>query len=260
MLHAPHTHMILSRRLTHRTKFYRIKIPVPTTWESYSPIKGANTWVIWFWFWTWWDPQRCFFNPCTEPDGTGSCEAEPWWAKETDPGDWVNRQKYQASATASSKNWGPFLPSRQCSGNSTSFWFLYKLKFKIGGESIWTPVPRDPLVEGYIPSAPSLDGRTQEGQIQPGTRTPGHIGRPWTTHDILPFDLDEGILTDEALERITRGDEDREEDGQPKLKRRKLGRRPPRHLSRHMQRLLFRVLRRHFPMPQSIPDTPQNIP
>lgn len=252
MLHAPNTHLILSRRLAHHTRWYKLKIKVPTTWESYAPIKGAMTWVLWFWFWTWWDPERAFFDPCKDQP-TGSCEAEPWWGQGNDLQSWVNRAQYQQGSTGNSKNWGPFLPSRQCSGNSTSFWFIYKLKFKLGGESLWTPVPRDPQIQGYIPTAPGLNGRAQ-GEIQPYTGATDRVPRPRTPHDIFPFDLEDGfLLSDEALERITGGDPEGRDP--PPIKRQRLDRRqrPPRHISRRARRIILQLLRGGDPISQTMP-------
>lgn len=261
MLHAPGTHLILSRRLTHHRGFYKIKIKVPTTWESYIPVKDAMDWVLWFWTWTWWDPERCFFEPCTdEPDS--SCTAEPWWSQNNQLQSWVDRSQYQADNQASGKNWGPFLPKKQCSGNSSSFWFLYKLYFKFGGESVWAPVPRDPIVQGYIPGAPG-NGRTSReapGIFQLGPRALTGGLRPWTPHDILPGDLEDGmLLSDEALERITGRDEEGRHESQGegpgrRQRQRHVGQRPPRHLPHRVRRLLLRLLR-HRGDPASI-DTP----
>lgn len=242
LLHAKGTTLVWSRRLRHHTKLQKVKIPVPETWEGWIPIKNAPEYVLWFWVWSWWDPQRAFFNPCFE-DTSSSCAAEPWWAKDQS---WVNRDKYQAANQASLKNWGPYLPSKQCSGNPASLWFLYELKFKVGGQSIWSEVPRDPAVQGYIPSAPSLNGPS--GQIQPYSGDPHRGDRPWSTYDILPPDLEEGILSDEALARITRGDEG----GPPPLKRRRVGPhqrrrrgRSAEHKLRNIRLLVRRILSFH---------------
>lgn len=253
MMHAPGTHWILSRRLLHRRGLYKIKIKPPSHWESYTSIKGAFDWILWLWYWTWWDPERAFFNPCGDNQST-ECAAEPWWAMNNDKQNWVDRSQYQKTQP---KNWGPFLPQVQCSGNSSSFWFYYKLKIKLGGESLWTPVPRNPITQGFIPSAPGFNG--DGGQVQPHTITAHRQPRPWTHHDLLPFDLDsDGIVTDEALERITRGTP---EDGPP-VKRRKLergGKRPPKYLSRRAQHILLELLRKRE-HPTSITQPSHNIP
>lgn len=256
LLHAPGTHLVFSRRLHHNRRFLKVKIKVPSTWEGFIPLKEAMRYVFWFWAWTWWDPERAFFEPCQDTD---QCAAEPWWKNDQS---WVDRSKYQA-LSSNLKNWGPFLPSKQCSGNSASFWFLYKLKFKVGGESIWAPVPRDPVEQGYIPSAPGISAIEQDGgKIQPYTGDPHRGERPWSTYDILPTDLYEGILTDEALERITGG----YTPGPPPPKRQRLGeererrrkqrhRRPSKHQLRVLRRVLLRFMGGHS---SDAPDATQN--
>lgn len=255
MLHAPHSHLILSRRLSHHAKFYKIKIKVPASWESYTPIQGSIDWILWFWYWTWWDPERTFFNPCEDETGS-SCNANPWWGKSDD---WVDRSKYNPLCNGGGNCWGPFLPSKQCSGNSSSFWFFYKLKFKVGGESIWAPVPRIPSEQGYIPSAPS---KGSSGKIQPHPGNIGRYPRPWTPADIFPCEISDGFfINDEAMERIIGGDTT----GEPPIKRRKLERslrrrRPFKHLPDQLRRLLRCVFRRKGLIPRTMPRPSQHIP
>lgn len=258
LLHAPGTKIVWSRRLRHNTKLIKVKVKPATTWEGWIPIKSALNYVIVFWVWTWWDPERAFFDPCQEGS---TCVAEPWWGKAPGDASWVDRSKYQSPPTthsAESKSWGPFLPTKQCSGNEASAWFLYKLKFQLGGESIWSAVPRDPLVQGFIPSAPSLNGRATR-DLQPGSGDP-HIGhRPWSTDDVLPRELQDGLIIDEAMERLIRRAESptgRERErgvvGHTKQRRR----RPLKHLSRDR-----RLLRRLLELYQShTPDAGQNKP
>lgn len=243
LLHAPGTHLIMNRRLHHQTRFYKIKIKVPTAWDSWAPIKGVRDWITWFWVWTWWDPQRAFFDPCADLS-KGACAAEPWWGQANYLDKWVDRSQYETTGGNQQKTWGPFLPPKNCSGQETSFWFKYKLKFKVGGESLWAPVPRDPIEQGYIPGAPGLGARRPAGEIQPHSRAFGGQTIPRTPHDILPGDLAGGILHDEALERITRRDEETGESGEPPRKRVKLG--PPGHLPRDLNRVLLRILRRRI--------------
>lgn len=256
LLHAPHTHLIMSRRQSHHTKFYKIKIQVPASWESYTPIQGSIDWILWFWYWTWWDSERAFFNPCTDEQGS-SCTANPWWGKSAD---WVDRNKYTSTCKATDACWGPFLPSRQCTGNSSSFWFFYKLRFKVGGESIWAPVPRIPSEQGYIPTAPSKGKSTSTVQPMPGNI--GRYPRPWTPADIFPGEIGDGFfINDEAMERIIGGDTD---GGEPPIKRRRVDkhrrRRPFKHLPGDVKRLLRHLFRQRGLLPPTMPKHPTNKP
>lgn len=181
---------------------YKIRVPVPTSWRGWFPIPDCFSYVLCHWYWTWWDPDACFFDPCA----TGSsCEAEPWWSAANMKQSWVDRSQLESPGviTTGLKSWAPFLPTRPCVNyytHSASFWFKYKLKFQVTGENIWAPVPRDYSQQGTVPTAPARQ------QVEPKTRTPRKEGlRPPTTADILPGDLDkDGILQDEAYERITR--------------------------------------------------------
>nr|AJW66524.1 ORF1 [Torque teno felis virus] len=202
LMHRPGTHLILSAQKVHRRSMYKIRVPVPTSWRGWLPIPECFSYVLCHWYWTWWDPDACFFDPCA----TGSsCEAEPWWSAANMKQSWVDRSQLESSGviTTGLKSWAPFLPTRPCVNyytHSASFWFKYKLKFQVTGENIWAPVPRDYSQQGTVPTAPARQ------QVEPKTRTPHKKGlRPPTTADILPGDLDkDGILQDEAYERITR--------------------------------------------------------
>lgn len=239
LIHAPGTRTVRSRRLAHYPRMKKYRIKVPTSWEGWIPIKDAINYVMYFWAWTWCDLERAFFDPCTDPS---VCMTEPWWGLAPDQMNWVDREKYDTPGGQNKKNWGPFLPEKNCSGQETSLWFLYRLKIRVAGESIWAPVPRDPVEQGYIPSAPS---RGSSNQIQPYTGDPRRGTRPWATHDLLPTDVDsDGIITDEALGRITARDEG--EGYKPPIKRRRMGRhqrrqrfqRPSKHKLRKLQRIL----------------------
>ncbi|BAB90854.1 unnamed protein product [Torque teno felis virus] len=204
LMHRPGTHLILSRQKVERRSMYKIRVPVPTSWRGWFPIPDCFSYVLCHWYWTWWDPDACFFDPCA----TGSsCEAEPWWSTAQTKQAWVDRTKLDdppvGGTGPNQKTWAPFLPSRPCTNyytHSASFWFKYKLKFQVTGENIWAPVPRDYSQRGTVPTAPSRQ------QVESEARAPyPKTNRPPTTADILPGDLDsDGILEDEAYERITR--------------------------------------------------------
>ncbi|BBE36952.1 hypothetical protein [Paguma larvata torque teno virus] len=176
-----------------RRRFYRIRVKPPSAWNTYYRFDQAQNFICSHWWWTWFDPNQCFWDPSKE----GSpCTQLPWWHNSRD---WQNRKDYNTN-----NKWGPFLPStpyesRFKLGTEGSLWFQYKLYFKVSGDSIFSTMPRDPVEQGYIPD-PGSKGK----RIQPRSKYPHAKRRMQSTDDILPGDLDsDGILTDEALARIT---------------------------------------------------------
>nr|WCS65481.1 ORF1 [Torque teno Leptonychotes weddellii virus 1]WCS65485.1 ORF1 [Torque teno Leptonychotes weddellii virus 1]WCS65797.1 ORF1 [Torque teno Leptonychotes weddellii virus 1] len=134
---------------------------------------------------------------------------------------WVNRKAYlksdcvntpgaQGKIPANFHNWGPFLPQNVVLEHTTgnSIYFRYKLFFEVSGDSIYRRKPSQPCSDGVIPSAPGSEYPCPEIPTYPHPqkrkrkKTP-----PLSCYEILPGDLDsDGILTDRALERITRPD------------------------------------------------------
>nr|WCS65697.1 ORF1 [Torque teno Leptonychotes weddellii virus 1] len=132
---------------------------------------------------------------------------------------WVNRQTYTKSdcsaapsangVPANFHNWGPFLPQNVITDRTyqSSFYFRYKIYFKVSGDTIYRRLPSTPCKDAVIPGAPGFDDKNC-GEVQ--TRSIlKRKKRPLTTYDILPGDLDsDGILTERAYQRIIRSHRD----------------------------------------------------
>ncbi|AJA71660.1 ORF1 [Seal anellovirus 7] len=214
--------------------YKRLRVPRPPTWEGVYTIPAATQYILTHWAWTTVTTNTAFFDgACNQSGQTSTCEAVPWFMKGHTPtgefkkkletwktntnsgaenldcyGDprswWVNRRKYddKTSTTCNEDNWGPFLPSKGTGTgvtkqyDSISFWFRYRFKFKVSGDSIYTRIPSRTATE-VISEAPGPKPKIQARSI---LKT-----RPPDLGDILAGDLDEdGILTDEGLERIIR--------------------------------------------------------
>nr|WCS65965.1 ORF1 [Torque teno Leptonychotes weddellii virus 2] len=205
------------------TKFFRkIKVKPPSSWEGLYLLPDAFKYIFLHWAWTWVDLEQSFMDSfCvkTYKEGTSACHEVPWFmggvsayqptlkTKEyKDPrAAWVDRTVYDHKAcNATTKDylgWGPFCPWQYGfqKGQDRSVFFKYKFFFKLSGESVYRPLPAAAGAD-LVPEAP-------QAEVKHGRKIPPRSilkRRPPSTSDILPGDLDsDGILTDEALARIT---------------------------------------------------------
>nr|AWX63413.1 ORF1 [Torque teno Arctocephalus gazella virus 2] len=223
------THIVFGRvRKPNWTRWRRVRVKPPPTWEGVYHFPHAFSLIIFQWWWTWFDFNHAFFDLYGQEyddDEDGQvrehCQGiEPWWfAKGSQKEDiqnkecdaWVNRYKYSDPPT--NKNefdkraayWGPFLPAvfDQCPVGGSLF-FIYKLKFKVTGNSEYRQKPslaRDQV----IPPAPSREGPLGEVSLSSlSEEDPPLSKRPRDTGDILWGDTDEsGLLKPSALKRIS---------------------------------------------------------
>nr|QYD02413.1 ORF1 [Torque teno felis virus] len=210
LLNVPKTHIIFPYNQNQRRRWYKIPIKPPPGWRGIQRFPEAFSYILCHWLWTWCDLQHAFYDISTNKPDASSCEIAPWWASNNKLDTWVDRSTYKdcSSVLTGQETWGPFLPSRY-SNYETSVFFTYKLYFKVIGNAIWRPLPRNFLSEGLVPDpkpAPSSETRSS------GKKR----ARPQSEADIWPGDLDsDGLLTEEAYNRIV-GDN-------PRHKRRKLG-------------------------------------
>nr|WCS66093.1 ORF1 [Torque teno Leptonychotes weddellii virus 2] len=230
LLNTPGAHLIGSpHRLGLRSGFKRINVKPPSNWEGLYNIPDAIKYIFVHWAWTWIDLEMSFMDSyCVRKTSSGggdsTCQLDPWFAgckvhnaviqddsnKDTDPrAGWVDRTKYTRPhqprcdnvEPQNIKHWGPFCPAKiglKVPGER-SIWFKYKFFFKLSGESVYRALPT-PAGSDLVPGAPSSTIGNHGEEIQ----TRSILKRPQTESDILPGDLDsDGILTDEALARIT---------------------------------------------------------
>ncbi|QCS38452.1 ORF1 [Torque teno ocelot virus] len=212
LLNNPKTHIIYPVNLMKRRKYYKIRCYPPPGWKGLQRLPDAGNYIILHWAWTFCDLSAGFYNSSYDSSEAHACTQEPWWGKNLNLNKWMDRSKYKqcTSSIAPEDTWGPFLPCRYNS-YETSLFFMYKFKFKVVGNALWRAVPRNISSKGLVPT-PGPDG----DEIMPRTARAG-IERPQDEGDIWPGDLDsDGILTEKALIRIT-GDHRRH-------KPRKLGR------------------------------------
>nr|QYD02137.1 ORF1 [Torque teno felis virus] len=199
LINNPKTHMIFPQTIFPRKRMYKIPIRPPPGWKGLERLPDANSFVCVHWMWTYFDPVRAFWDPSWNGTNVHTCQQEPWWGTgKVDA--WVDRKSYQScSSAAQQKSWGPFLPCRYVLWPECSIFFLYKLKFRVVGTSIWRPLPRNTASDGLIPAPPGTGGHHSETEANSKKRT-----RPQSVYDIWPGDLDaQGILKEEALQRIT---------------------------------------------------------
>lgn len=233
LLNQPKTHLIFPPSIYQRKFFYKIKIKPPPGWKGLHRFPEAFSYILCHWLWSWWDPKDAFWDIYSQTSTQDTCQAGPWWATNSKFDKWIDRSTYKPPTSPGqmpAENWGPFLP--QAFGKNypqCSLFFQYKLYFKVVGNSIWRPLPRDFLTQGLVP-----DPQPAPGNDEPGTRKVSKKRhRPQSEHDIWPGDLDsDGIIKEEALKRIT-GDStgaERCELGGP---------RPLRHIAKKLRRLLL---------------------
>nr|QYD02386.1 ORF1 [Torque teno felis virus] len=211
----PKTHMIFQPKTYPHKKFYKIKIRPPPGWKGLHRFPEAFSYILGHWIWSWWDPQHAFYDIYGDSSTQDTCQIAPWWATNNKFDAWADRSTYKPPSSPgqpAQNNWGPFLPQAvgrqhvQC-----SLFFFYKLFFKVVGNAIWRPLPRDFLTQGLVPDPKPAPTDTAGASTSHKKRA-----RPQSEHDIWPGDLDsDGLLKEEALIRIT-GDSEG-------VKRRKLG-------------------------------------
>nr|QYD02005.1 ORF1 [Torque teno felis virus] len=230
LLNMPKTHIIFPYTQIPRKRFYKMRVSAPPGWRGAQRFPDAMSYICFHWLWSYCDLIHAFYDVAqNKPGSQDTCPAQPWWVSNGKQGNWVDRSKYPTCTNNQQQNnWGPFLPGTY-TNYECSLFFLYKLKFKVVGNAIWRPLPRNFAKEGMVPDPPSS---TRE----PGTSKASlKRGRPQSEYDIWPGDLDsQGILTKEAFERITA-----DSGG---VKRRKLGR--ERRL-RHLVKVVRGVVERY---------------
>nr|WCS65957.1 ORF1 [Torque teno Leptonychotes weddellii virus 2] len=229
ILNRPGAYIIGSpHRMGLHSGFKKIRVKPPANWEGLYNIPDAIKYIFVHWAWTWIDLELAFMDSycvrkSSEGGGDKTCQEDPWFSgckihntvikddsnKDTDPrAGWVDRTQYAMPPDNCNmlqperiKHWGPFCPAKigLRAPSERSVWFKYKFFFKLSGESVYRALP-SPAGSDLVPEAPSAN-------IGNGEQVPSKsiLKRPLTEADILPGDLDsDGILTDRALERITR--------------------------------------------------------
>lgn len=229
MINNPQTHLILPQNYHHRSSFYKWTVRPPPGWKGYQRFPDAMNYIMCHWAWTIFNLNQPFFDVCgcnTAPQTRRDlCKASSWWNKQNNFDKWVDRKTYQNCTLGGSedKNWGPFLPSQNCSDSAFSAYFLYKIYLKFAGTSLWRPVPRLFTNDGLVPPAPGIDKPTYTLET--------YQERPQDEGDILPGDLDsDGLLKEGALRRIIESNNDH--------KRRRLERRSIKHLTDKLQLII----------------------
>lgn len=218
LLNVPKTHLIFPPSIYRHQRMYKIRVKPPPGWKGVHRFPEAFSYVCVHWLWSWWDPTHAFFNVNDPSHGQDVCPQAPWWAGNRTLDTWVNRQTYkqcQSSTTTDSDTWGPFLPCRYGAQQpECSLFFFYKLRFKVIGNAIWRPLPRNYAAEGLVPDPKPAP--TSEASQSSARESHRKRARPQSTADIWPGDLDSsGLLTERAFKRITADS--------PRAKRRELG-------------------------------------
>lgn len=198
LINNKRTHMIFPPNIYPRKRMYKISVPPPPGWKGYQRLPEADAYILFHWVWTFFDPTRAFFDPSYNSQTIHTCQQEPWWGGNAQLSKWVDRNKYDtASSQNVQKTWGPFLPGKYVLWPECSVFFLYKIKLKVVGNSIWRPLPRNIISEGLAPDAPG-----PQVLADPDT-SPDKRKRPQSDADIWPEDLDAyGLLKEKAFERI----------------------------------------------------------
>nr|QYD02371.1 ORF1 [Torque teno felis virus] len=201
LLNNPHTHIIFPPNIYAKKRMYTIKIKPPPGWKGFQRLPGAGAFICTHWCWTWADLTHAFYDPSWQHDNLHTCSQEPWWGKNASLQRWVDRTKYASCGSAiDEKSWGPFLPCKPSQYPECSLFFMYKLRFKVVGNALWRPLPRNIGSNDLVPEPPG-PGETDQAKTR---HSPKACKRPQDTADIWRGDLDsDGILTEEALQRIT---------------------------------------------------------
>nr|QYD02257.1 ORF1 [Torque teno felis virus] len=234
LINMPKTHIIFPYTQLHRKRFYKMRVSAPPGWRGVQRFPDAMSYICFHWLWYFCDLIHAFYDIAqNKPDTQDTCQQQPWWVTNGKQGNWVDRSKYPAcSSDQVANNWGPFLPGTY-TNYECSLFFLYHLKFKVVGNAIWRPLPRNYAKEGMVPDPPSPTRESYPSTSSHKRR------RPQSEYDIWPGDLDSGgLLTEEAFARIT-ADSGR-------AKRRKLADRRLRHLASVVRRVVqqFGLVRR----------------
>nr|QYD02284.1 ORF1 [Torque teno felis virus] len=200
LLQMPKTHIIMPFSKKHRQRFYKIRIGPPPGWAGYHRFPDAMGYIFYHWCWTWCSFKTAFYNSWTNAGQLDTCPQAPWWATNSDFNKWKNRTKYDDNTSqAQLKMWGPFLPPKPSEGSEESFFFFYKIKLKLAGDSIWRPVPTNFQRDGLVPTPEGPNGDRADTETNSKKKK-----RPTSVFDIMPDDLDsDGILQDRAYTRIT---------------------------------------------------------
>nr|QYD02146.1 ORF1 [Torque teno felis virus] len=231
LIQQPKTHLIFKPQTYPHKRFYTIRLKPPPGWKGLHRFPEAFQYILGHWIWSWWDPQHAFYDIYGDTSNQNTCQVAPWWATNDKFDKWADRSTYKAPTSPgqpADNNWGPFLP--QAFGRQApqcSLFFLYKLYFKVVGNAIWRPLPRDFLTGGLVPDPkPAPTGSTTGSKATGKKRS-----RPQSEYDIWPGDLDsDGILKEEALKRITGPGE--------RVKRRKLGEGSVRSIAQKLRHIL----------------------
>lgn len=250
MINDLKTHMIFPPSIYQKKRMYKIPIKPPPGWKGLQRLPDADGYICTHWLWTWWDPTRAFFDAGQSGD---QCEVDPWWGGQAQNkiANWVNRSKYEtcSSSVVSQETWGPFLPCKYEGYPECSLFFMYKLKFKVVGNALWRPLPRNIDSQGLVPEPPGRNGGRQQDPSQT-EETHSERERPQSEADVWDGDLDStGIIKDDALQRIIRNS------SRSERRRRRLERdRRLRHLAAKLtrilgQRKLLKLGRDHPPDP-----------
>nr|QYD02026.1 ORF1 [Torque teno felis virus] len=216
LLNVPKTHIIFPPWIYKHPRMYKIRVRPPPGWQGMQRFPEAMSYICVHWLWTWCSFEDAFYDARCKTSTIDTCQQAPWWA--SNPyvaGKWIDRTKYDTPCTncetcANKHNWGPFLPQtfgRQ--SHESSLFFLYKLKFKLVGNSIWRPLPRQFQSQGLVPepegpNQPSAR-RLAKRQVQHETEKPPakRQRRPLSEADIWQGDLDsDGLLKERAFRRI----------------------------------------------------------
>lgn len=205
LINDPKTHIIYPPNIYNHKKYYKVKVRPPPGWRGLQRLPDAQSYILLHWLWTWADLTHAFYDISQDSSTQHTCQIAPWWAGNAKLDKWVDRSTYQTcDSNQTPDSWGPFLPCKYTHAPECSLFFMYKLRFKVIGTSIWRPLPRNIQSEGLVPEpkpAPSFSGT---GEADKKRR------RPQDEADIWPGDLDsDGILTERAYQRIT-GDHHRD--------------------------------------------------
>lgn len=213
-MNTPRSHIIFPPWNYKHLKMYKIRIRPPPGWIGMQRFPEAMSYICCHWIWTICDFEHAFYDIYCDRQGQGNidtCQQAPWWASNNYVlGKWVDRTLYDNTGCSTDKhNWGPFLPQGIAGAEQCSLFFRYKLKFKLSGNAIWRPLPRQFQSEGLVPdpqgpNGPQRKRKSSDTKLSHKKKRRVEQACPKSTSDIWPGDLDsDGILTDRAYSRIT---------------------------------------------------------
>lgn len=207
LLNTPRSHIIFSPWKYRHQKMYKIKIKPPPGWTGMQRFPEAMGYVCMHWAWTACNFENAFYDVRCEDSTRDSCQAAPWWDNNKYvAGKWVDRTLYKDNTSCTNEEaWGPFLPRSFTQAEQSSLFFLYRLKFKLAGNAIWRPLPRQFQSEGMVPD-PEGPLTPSKASHKPEASQPANKRRKRPLHeaDIWPGDLDsDGFIKKRAYRRIT---------------------------------------------------------